>query len=155
MRIIYLSNKEKENIIRELEKYIQGIKNILKKKDLIKDEDNIIYLDKKPLCFIYEDKIIPTLHIISSFDVNMKYVKVNKGAIEKILNGADVFRPGIIELSNDIKKGDIVVILSEDDYLLAIGISEYDYEEIIKMEKGKIIKNIHYINDKIFRKTLK
>jgi len=80
----------------------------------------------------------------------MNYIKVNIGAKEKILNGADVFRPGIVEFS-DFKKDEIILIISEDNKLLAIGRALYDSNDAIKIEKGKIIENIHYYGDKIIK----
>ncbi len=154
----FLSNKEKRNLIKTLESILKVSISKLKKKNIIYDEENKLYIvDGIPIAFGYKDKILPTIFIILEIEADLPYIKVDKGAEKKILNGADVFRPGIIEFSEDIKKGDIVLILSEDNKLLGIGVSLMDYNEIKRVEKGKVIKNIHYYGDKITKiyKSLK
>lgn len=142
-----LTNKETRNLLKILREEYKI--NIDKLENLKYDEKNkIYYLYNTPIAF-ERDKIYPTVFLLNKYESDMKYVKVNLGAKEKILNGADIFRPGIIEMSNDIRKGDIILIISEDNLLLGIGRALYDYEEIIKMEKGKVIENIHYYGDKI------
>ena len=148
-----LSNKEKKMLQEILEKeYSIQFRTKLKKENIIFDDENRVYiLDQKPIAFIYNGKIYPTLLLILDHDFNIPYVIVDKGAKEKILNGADVFRPGITEIDKDVKKDKAVIIISEDRKLLALGLSLYDYEDLQKMTKGKVIKNLHYYGDKIFK----
>lgn len=148
-----LSNKEKKMLQEILEKeYSIQFRTKLKKENIIFDDESGVYiLDQKPIAFIYNGKIYPTLLLILDHDFKIPYVIVDKGAKEKILNGADVFRPGITEIDKDVKKDKAVIIISEDRKLLALGLSLYDYEELQKMTKGKVIKNLHYYGDRIFK----
>jgi len=145
-----LSNKEKRELINRLEESLKISLDSLKKEQISYDEEMKVYISNKvPIAFLYEDKIYPTIFLILKTEIELPYVVVDDGAKERILNGADVFRPGIIEFSEDIKKGQSVLIISKDNKLLGIGISLMDYEEIKNINKGKVIKNIHYFGDKI------
>jgi len=145
-----LSNKEKRELINKLEEILKIRLDDLKKENILYDEEKRIYIaNKTPIAFIYENKIYPTIFLIVNREIDLPYVIVDDGAKEKILNGADVFRPGIVEFSEDIKKDQLTLILSIDNKLLGIGISLMDYNEIKNSNKGKVIKNIHYFGDKI------
>lgn len=144
-----LSNKEKKEFIEQLEKTLK-IELKIKKEDIyFLEKEKIYLLNKIPIAVKYDNMIIPTIFLIVNLDIFLPYVKVDSGAKDKILTGADVFRPGIIEFSKDIKKNDIVLILSENNELLGIGLSLLDAKEIENIEKGKVIKNVHYYGDKI------
>ena len=68
-------------------------------------------------------------------------------AIPFIIKGADIMRPGIKEL-DEFEKNEIIVIVDETHQKpLAIGISMFSRSEIKEMDKGKVIKNIHYVGD--------
>ncbi|BBL45660.1 glutamate 5-kinase [Nanobdella aerobiophila] len=121
-----------------------------KNEQIFMDENKIYYYKDTPIAFIKKDKVYPTLLLITKYDNDLNYIIVNNGAKDSILNGADVFRPGIVEFS-EFKKGDIVIIASEDQKILAIGEALYDYNELNDMKKGKVAENIHYYGDNIFR----
>jgi len=146
-----LDKKSRKNLIEILKTDYKIECEKLKNENIFLDEENNIYIyNNIPIAFIEDNKIYPTIFLINECETNMNYIKVNIGAKEKILNGADVFRPGIVEFS-DFKKDEIILIISEDNKLLAIGRALYDSNDAIKIEKGKIIENIHYYGDKIIK----
>jgi len=146
-----LDKKSRKNLIEILKNDYKIECEKLKNENIFLDEENNIYIyNNIPIAFIKDNKIYPTIFLINECETNMNYIKVNIGAKEKILNGADVFRPGIVEFS-DFKKDEIILIISEDNKLLAIGRALYDSNDAIKIEKGKIIENIHYYGDKIIK----
>jgi len=146
-----LDKKSRKNLIEILKNNYKIECEKLKNENIFLDEENNIYIyNNIPIAFIKDNKIYPTIFLINECETNMNYIKVNIGAKEKILNGADVFRPGIVEFS-DFKKDEIILIISEDNKLLAIGRALYDSNDAIKIEKGKIIENIHYYGDKIIK----
>ncbi|ENN96481.1 RNA-binding protein [Methanocaldococcus villosus KIN24-T80] len=58
--------------------------------------------------------------------------------------------PGIKEVDN-FNKGDVVFVLDEvHKKPICVGIALMSHEEIKNSEKGKAIKNIHYVGDKIW-----
>jgi PUA domain protein len=78
------------------------------------------------------------------------YVMVDMGAVKFMCKGANVMRPGIKNY-NEFEKEKIVCIIEESQHkFLAVGKSLVSSSEIEKMEKGEVIKNLHYISDKFW-----
>ena len=76
------------------------------------------------------------------------YVQVDMGAVKFMCKGANLMRPGIKEFS-EFSKDDIVCIVEESqNKFLAVGKSEVDSSELENMERGEVLKNLHYISDK-------
>ena len=112
---------------------------------LVDNAVDFIFLDSKPLF---------TLTSIEKYQPKRKFVTVDKGAVRFVTNGADVMVPGIVDADRDIKEKDPVWI-REETYgkAIAVGISMMNGDDLIELEKGKGIKNIHWIGDKIWRFT--
>ena len=84
------------------------------------------------------------------------FVQVDMGAVKFMCKGANLMRPGIKKFS-EFSQNDIVCIVEESqNKFLAIGKSEIDSSELENMEKGEVLKNLHYISDKAWEisKTL-
>lgn len=78
------------------------------------------------------------------------YVMVDMGAVKFMCNGANVMRPGIKNYS-DFEKDSIVCIIEESQHkFLAVGKAMVSSKELESMEKGEVIKNMHYISDKFW-----
>ncbi len=78
------------------------------------------------------------------------YVMVDMGAVKFMCKGANVMRPGIKNY-NEFEKEKIVCIIEESQHkFIAVGKSLVSSSEIEKMEKGEVIKNLHYISDKFW-----
>ena len=76
------------------------------------------------------------------------YVQVDMGAVKFMCNGANLMRPGIKKFS-EFSKDDIVCIVEESqNKFLAVGKSEVDSSELENMERGEVLKNLHYLSDK-------
>ena len=68
---------------------------------------------------------------------------VKKSSHESLANGATLMYPGISHISSKIKKGDTIVIQSEDGILLAIGEAKLDSTIIAAKEKGAVAQPKH------------
>jgi PUA domain protein len=78
------------------------------------------------------------------------HVTVDMGAVKFMCKGANVMRPGI-KTHNEFEKEKIVCIVEESQHkFLAVGKSLIASAELEKMEKGEVIKNMHYISDKFW-----
>ena len=101
------------------------------------------------------DEYIPFLTEIKLLE-KFPYVTVAMGAVKFMCNGANVMRPGIKEFS-DFKEEQVVCVVEESQHkFLAVGKSLVSSEELKTMEKGEVIKSMHYISDKYWEtgKTL-
>ncbi|MBS3923204.1 MAG: RNA-binding protein [Nitrosarchaeum sp.] len=78
------------------------------------------------------------------------HVTVDMGAVKFMCKGANVMRPGI-KTHDEFEKEKIVCIVEESQHkFLAVGKSLVSSAELEKMEKGEVIKNMHYISDKFW-----
>ena len=77
-------------------------------------------------------------------------VVVDMGAVRFMCNGANVMRPGITSHS-EFSRGDIVCIVEESRHkFLAVGRALVDSSEVDGMERGEVVKNLHYISDRFW-----
>jgi len=122
--------------------------------------EEIIVINDILSFWITKEQYIPCLTLLIHPDVtfSMKSVTVDKGAIRFVANGADIMRPGITVIDEKIQKGDIIKIQEETHgRALAVGMAMFDAAEMQKMTKGKVVKNIHTVNDPVweFSKTFR
>ena len=97
-----------------------------------------------------DDTIFPTL--MNPIVNGLPSVVVDMGAVPYVCNGADVMAPGIIKVEGRFEDGGFVVIKDiEYGKALAIGEALFGSEEIREMSKGKAIKNLHNVGDKIWK----
>jgi len=99
-----------------------------------------------------EKDLIPSLKALIDNKLDLKQITVDSGAIKFILNGADVMRPGITSFDDNIAKNDYVKITEEScQHPIAIGMALLTSNDIKSTKTGKIVKNIHFINDKLWK----
>jgi PUA-domain protein len=112
----------------------------------------IIFINNEP-CFIYiNDRIIFTIYGLNKYQYKKKFVVVDMGAVKYITNGADVMGPGVVDADEDILENDIVWICDQTHHKpLAVGITQVDGEQLKKGQKGKVITNIHYVGDNLWK----
>ncbi|MDC0159114.1 RNA-binding protein [Candidatus Nitrosopelagicus sp.] len=120
----------------------------------IDDEVNLI-TGKEIKILKIKDEYLPFLSEISTLK-KFPFVQVDMGAVKFMCKGANLMRPGIKKFS-EFSKNDIVCIVEESqNKFLAVGKSEVDSSELETMDKGEVLKNLHYISDKTWEisKTL-
>ncbi len=71
---------------------------------------------------------------------HMQKVMVVDGAVDAIAHGAHVAAPGVAALTDGIRKGDVVAVLSLKGELVAIGEALMSSKEIMEAEKGWVVK---------------
>jgi len=146
-----LSNSEIKDLNKQLQEQYT-IENFISKKDKVEQDENIIFMNEKKTFFSYENKLIPTLQtLMQSSNFNFKKITVDMGAVKFVVSGADVMRPGIVEIETEIKRNDIVQIIDiNNKKTLALGIALFSSDELTLMKTGKVIKNVHYVGDKFW-----
>ena len=114
------------------------------------DGRNVILVNSEPLIIEYENKYYLTVYGVLKLKPPKWKVVVDEGAMPFIINGADVVKPGILHADEGIKKGDFVYVVVEGKNTpLAVGIALVNSDEM-KGEKGKAVKNIHHLKDRIW-----
>ncbi|HUU76091.1 MAG TPA: RNA-binding protein [Methanoregulaceae archaeon] len=112
---------------------------------------SLFLVDKKPFIMDYRDHVFPTLRGALAYPFPQRRVTVDSGAVSFVVNGADVMRPGIVDISDDVMAGHPVVIVEERHKKpIALGIAQMDAGEMKQKTSGKVIKNIHYVGDDIW-----
>ena len=98
---------------------------------------------------------VPKIKNLKVYEIDDE-TQLDMGAVKFMCKGANLMRPGIKKFS-EFSKDDIVCIVEESqNKFLAIGKSEVDSSELSSMDKGEVLKNLHYISDKAWEisKTL-
>lgn len=151
MKKQHLSNKEIKQLNQQFKEFYD-LDNFLNKKDkieYIEAEFKFISVNDEKYFFYLNQKPIPTLKLIIKNNFLPKIV-IDMPAVKFIANGADVMRPGIKEIA-DFPKDTIIVIVDETHQKpLAIGQALFSSEEMKSLDSGKVIKNLHYVGDKIW-----
>ena len=77
-------------------------------------------------------------------------VTVDMGAVKFMCKGANLMRPGIRSFT-EFEKDKLVCIVEESQHkFLAVGKSVISSQEVENMDKGEVLKNLHYISDKFW-----
>jgi PUA-domain protein len=111
----------------------------------------ILLINRKPLFARVNENILPTLIFNEVFSLFPKIV-VDMGAVPYVCNGADLMVPGVVQINGDFNTNDFVLIVDErHGKPLAIGVALFDSHVMRKMKRGKIVRNIHYVGDKLWK----
>lgn len=130
-----------------------GLVCTFSKKDKVERvDDRILIVNGNIDYIIYSDKVYPSLKLILKEGVDkFKKISVDAGAIRFVTKGADVMRPGVTKIDEGINKGDFIVIVDDRfNKPLAVGISEYGSDDMRALDKGKVLKNIHFVGDDVW-----
>lgn len=133
--------------IRELNVQLKRYGLELSKKDDVVKKDDFLEIDGKIEFFFFEDKVLPLLN--TPYCDKLKKITVDMGAIKFVTSGAEVMRPGITDIDDDIEEGEPVAIQDEKNKkVIAIGISKLSTAALKDSTSGKVIRNIHHVGDK-------
>ncbi|BDR91937.1 DUF1947 domain-containing protein [Vulcanisaeta souniana] len=158
----FLSNKdikELSNAVGELGSLFRNAKKVEVYE--LNEAVTVYIIDDKPLVAKLmikmdtgtKEYIIPLLtyfYINPAYMPNYPVITVDDGAVPHIVNGADVMRPGIKEISGNFNTGDVLLIRDLKGRYIAIGVSLMSVDEMRNTTKGKVIKVIHHLNDKLW-----
>ncbi|MBP1357751.1 MAG: DUF1947 domain-containing protein [Sulfolobus sp.] len=119
------------------------------KVELGKEKKNVYYFIDGLLSFFSAD-LIPTLCFIKKYNPHLPSVTVDEGAVKHIVNGADLFVPGIVKYDCECKEGDIVVVKTKTNIPIAVIKVIMGKDKALSEKKGKFGINLHYIDDEIW-----
>ncbi|XP_065567896.1 malignant T-cell-amplified sequence 1 homolog [Artemia franciscana] len=94
---------------------------------------------------------IPTLRLLHRFPYILPWEQVDKGAIKFVLSGANIMCPGLTSPGakiTPVAKSAVVAIMAEGkQHALAVGMTTMSTDDILKINKGIGVENLHYLND--------
>jgi len=111
---------------------------------------NLILQNGEPVMFFVDGRPFPTVRGALKLRTKKRSVIIDGGAVKFIAKGADVMCPGIINADQEIQRGDLVIVMDEvHGKALAIGKALLSGEEMTG-EKGRAVKSLHYVGDRIW-----
>ncbi|CAM9442244.1 malignant T-cell-amplified sequence 1 [Petromyzon marinus] len=142
------------------------LNQILPKKDPFKivkchEHIEILTVNGELLFFKQRDgPLFPTLRLLHKYPTILPHQQVDKGAIRFVLSGANIMCPGLTSPGAKLRSADketIVAIMAEGkQHALSVGIMKMSADDIVKINKGIGIENVHYLNDGLWHmKTYK
>jgi PUA-domain protein len=115
--------------------------------------EELFFVDGVPLFAKSGNMLFPTLTSTKILSALPK-ATVNMGAVPYVCNGADVMAPGIVGFEGDFGKDDFVVVVDERHKKpIAMAAALFNSEEAKKLERGRVLKNMHYVGDNIWNLT--
>ena len=111
---------------------------------------DIVLVDGEKLVAAVDDEPFLTVEGANKYPPQRGLVTVDAGAIEFVSNGADVMRPGIVEVDDGIAAGDLVAIAEETHgKTLAVGRAQTDSDDMLG-DAGKVVDSIHHVGDDLY-----
>ncbi|RJX48612.1 PUA domain-containing protein [Halonotius pteroides] len=111
---------------------------------------DIVLVDGEKLVASVDDEPFLTVEGANEYPPQRGLVTVDAGAIEFVSNGADVMRPGIVEIDDRITAGDLVAIAEETHgKTLAVGRAQTDSDDMLG-DAGKVVDSIHHVGDDLY-----
>jgi PUA-domain protein len=118
---------------------------------ILDDGSHVLLLDGEIIFFEHDGRNFPTLRALLKGIIKIPQVTVDMGAIKFVVNGADIMRPGITQIDDNVTENGIVAIIDErHGKPLAVGISQLSAADLRKTSSGKVIKSIHHVNDPLW-----
>jgi PUA domain protein len=111
----------------------------------------VILSGGEAVVFLPEGKFFPTLKGFLKVKIDQRYLKVDSGAVPFVVNGADIMSPGVVDVDEVLRTGDLCVV-TEERYNKPISISRMlvDSSGVDRSRKGKVAKNLHHVGDDLW-----
>ncbi len=139
---IYRIENELGTPVKELDDKVQFETGILD------DGTKVLMLKNEILFFEQKGNLFPSLHALLKGMIEIPKVAVDMGAVRFVVNGADIMRPGITKIDDNIRKDSVVAIVDErHGKALAVGLAMMGSTEMEAATKGKVVRSIHYHGD--------
>lgn len=158
MRRWLLSKRDRKRLLRRLKELYPSLSvDSVERIELVVDEDVHLYLFDSIPAFIEDarlgERLVPhLLYLLRRGYEWLPVIVVDEGAVRPISRGADLMRPGIVEVRGEFVPGSIVLIVEPSRGLpLAVHESLYSSKEIMAMEKGKVSRSLHHVGDQYWR----
>ena len=110
----------------------------------------VVLVDGEPLIASFDGDLFLTVRGANEYPPRNHVVTVDSGAISFVSDGANVMRPGIVEATDDIESGDLVVVVeAQHGKALAVGRAEAPGEDMVG-DSGKVVESLHHVGDDLY-----
>ncbi|MCH1770952.1 MULTISPECIES: RNA-binding protein [Metallosphaera] len=140
-----LSQKEAKEF-KEKVRNLYGVDLTSDKIEIGKEKRQLFYFVDDVLSFFGEN-LTPTLCFLLKHRTNLPWVKIDEGAVKAVARGADLYAPGVVEHSGDVKPGRLLVVKTKLDQPVAIMNTVEGADEALKNKRGKVASALHWIGD--------
>ena len=151
----FLKEKDAKKLLLDASKTLRtDIEQLLGSKTRVEVNETetaeIFIFNGKPLFARSNGELFPTLLSEEFFSVFPKIV-VDMGAVPYVCKGADVMAPGVVSVEGEFNENDVVIVVDErHGKPLAVGVVLLSSEGMKTVKGGKIVKNLHYVGDKLW-----
>ena len=117
------------------------------------EKNAVIVVDGVPLFFQLRDgPYFPTLKVLHRYPDMMPKLRVDKGAIRFVFQGANIMCPGLTSpgaaMHDDVEEDTPVAIYAEDKtHALAVGITKMSARDMTRINKGVGVDTVHHLRD--------
>ena len=151
----HLKDKEVRQLLKEFVERFPSSEPRLRSAGIFEElpvaENRVFFVDGKPLILRFQSGLLPSLKFDELIN-GLPQIVVDMGAVAHVANGAQIMRPGIKQFKGNFGKGDLVVIVDEKfNKAIALGLAEIDSEAMKSQTKGKVITNLHYVGDELWK----
>jgi PUA domain protein len=109
---------------------------------------SLYLVDKRPLLMKRGGWVFPTVKGAIERPFPERTIIVDMGAVPFVAKGADVMRPGIVSVTDDVRKGSPAIVVEERHRkALAVVVALLDAPGIRGEAKGKMAKTVHHVGD--------
>eukprot|EP01017_Pseudomicrothorax_dubius_P048390 TRINITY_DN8792_c0_g2_i2.p1 TRINITY_DN8792_c0_g2~~TRINITY_DN8792_c0_g2_i2.p1 ORF type:complete len:186 (-),score=48.86 TRINITY_DN8792_c0_g2_i2:275-832(-) len=164
---INLTNKTfqrslRKSIVEEYPIMEDYIDEILPKKGVLKSvrlrseykQEFILNEADEPIFIMKDEKFIPALRLLHRYPYFLPWMTVDKGAIKRVITGANVMCPGLTSPGgkmDDVPAGVCVAIMAEGkQHAIGVGITLMSTKEIREVNKGIALEMVHHLNDALW-----
>ncbi len=88
-----------------------------------------------------ETKLRELVRPVEEAVAHLPKIWISDSAINSICNGASLKVPGVVKVESDLQIGELVAVMSLKDELICIGETQMISKDIIKAEKGLVVKS--------------
>jgi len=112
---------------------------------------SLYLVDRKPLLMKRGGWVFPTVKGAIERPFPERTIVVDTGAVPFVAKGADVMRPGIVSVTDDVKKGSPAIVVEERHRkALAVVVALLEAPAIRAEATGKMAKTVHHVGDTLW-----
>ncbi|CAN8067629.1 unnamed protein product [Agarophyton chilense] len=98
----------------------------------------------------------PTLRTLHKYPFLLPSLRVDRGAIKHVINGADVMVPGLRSeravIESEVEAGTAVAVFADTkQHPIAVGIARMSSAQMRATDKGIAVENVHFVSDCLWK----